>query len=1480
MDASAFDDPAPDVPDPPLSDIIDLMNDDLKYAVSERLTSIEHDTDLKPPHQIAGAIAIIKHVATLVVLVVALATCVVVYIFTLSWLCLLWLQTRLFYMTAAVLRDCMGEQRSSGASDDNDPPAPPPNTPQDREDPEPEAELGAPVPGPLHVVNPDLPETNGDGISSYGHIIRDDFSSPGDVQQRPHAPKVHSRPQIHEEWRDSSYEGKGKQRADVAAFSFSSVAAAVEAGQAERAVDLDEHLTQQVPVAEQQQLAAQRAERTRAAEQQQADRADQDRAREQRAAERAAERDRAEEHNEETAAVQQKRVQWNTFGDFSRSATFAPSPEASKSGRVSERPAQKKPKARFSSTDEQQPTRPEDRKLSKEEKKAQEQSSWLDQLTSGRSSKPRPPRSQDNVPSTAPPPAGSVVRGFTAEQLADAAAFAKTATKGGHKGRDAEASDKPVPVVFQSKKGLQPRPQPFKPVVMHAGSSSLSSAKKLKDSKSSSAVPTTSASGSTSGWVPPHLRHTSAPHSKQTSLDNSSPGLRQALRTSSTEDNQAATQTDTPAEATGAGNENDAPGDVGDHAEDVEEAPQPQTPEPSRQPSKLSFDEDQQVHGNLVRRVMSTNMLKSWNSPTSSEVNRQAARLQESEGGMLVFRPRPSQAYLDSFLPDAAGSGQTSSTTRGTSNARQSMPLPPGQDPFMTPPPVGHGTSRKVTGHILDESDGEEQESLPQPLPTAAEFEAALWAAQQHRKGVAEQEQEATQVDGAEQKDGDEGNDSSAQPSKDKASIVQQAVQSVQDQAHAKHASTSTYATAPENATPAQQANEQGDAASGRNTKSFAEAAPKGHAAQPSGGGSSRLTPSAPSFFAPTPKQTTATATSMQPQGLAGPPRGLQHPGSINTSGSGPHFGTFSSSPFASTPLPVSIPGHQSALSSAPQPPQYLEGLGTTYGHGPAPYPPSFAPQQGFTSAPFAPPPGLGPVASPAPQYGPVSAFGMPSFAPPAAPPPGPYLAGGQTAMSWIEQDDAVPPFGGPRFQGSYGGPESVHTPFQATPYPASYASSPAGTLSDAPTYTGVDSTTKPPIRRHSRAVQITKPPPARMIDIKSENTLPQIPSAPASASLPVSGGPATTPKPPGLGEPQPKQRQADFDALLSQPSPAGEMLKSAGRAYRELGGMSRGSEVSDRLSEGSDASQTAKEEQLKRTQLGSLRSFSDSMKLSGSDSKQAEDAQQSTPTRYGSTTGGNDENLDPTMKKTSEEGDTEQATAAPTEPQQALVEGDDGNNQEPAPVSSAKRIKREAKRAARHAATEAWGKRETIRKQMVSSYTVDGVIELREATKVYHKKRDELIATMGNNQLNKEDAEAFPRYSDLQLSAPKSLPDGSGKRKGDKTDSPTEAGPSSGAMTENRGESGKVKKAVKLPPNYGELKVMLVNARELLINAREERKQPRPQTNISHSTWKSNIDNKVTRAISYYNGKRKALVAAFGDGELPEDIVRDYPEI
>ncbi|KAK4504339.1 hypothetical protein PRZ48_005255 [Zasmidium cellare] len=70
-------------------------------------------------------------------------------------------------------------------------------------------------------------------------------------------------------------------------------------------------------------------------------------------------------------------------------------------------------------------------------------------------------------------------------------------------------------------------------------------------------------------------------------------------------------------------------------------------------------------------------------------------------------------------------------------------------------------------------------------------------------------------------------------------------------------------------------------------------------------------------------------------------------------------------------------------------------------------------------------------------------------------------------------------------------------------------------------------------------------------------------------------------------------------------------------------------------------------------------------------------------------------------------------------------------------------------------------------------------------------------------------------------------------------------------------------KEAVKLPPNYGELKGMLFNARELLIKARDERKQPRPQTNISHSTWKSNIDNKVARAISYYNGKRKALTTS-----------------
>lgn len=136
--------------------------------------------------QIAGAIAVVKHFIKLVVLIVALATCIAVYCFLLIWLCLLWFQTRLFRVTAAFLRSSMNVPHLAQLDAGDAQHQPDTLAVKDQEG---------------EVMSAHDAETSQKPMTSKSYMTLED------LQNRFNAPKGPSRPQVPEEWRVPGVEG-------------------------------------------------------------------------------------------------------------------------------------------------------------------------------------------------------------------------------------------------------------------------------------------------------------------------------------------------------------------------------------------------------------------------------------------------------------------------------------------------------------------------------------------------------------------------------------------------------------------------------------------------------------------------------------------------------------------------------------------------------------------------------------------------------------------------------------------------------------------------------------------------------------------------------------------------------------------------------------------------------------------------------------------------------------------------------------------------------------------------------------------------------------------------------------------------------------------------------------------------------------------------------------------------------------------------
>ncbi|KAK5131863.1 hypothetical protein LTR08_000530 [Meristemomyces frigidus] len=108
-----------------------------------------------------------------------------------------------------------------------------------------------------------------------------------------------------------------------------------------------------------------------------------------------------------------------------------------------------------------------------------------------------------------------------------------------------------------------------------------------------------------------------------------------------------------------------------------------------------------------------------------------------------------------------------------------------------------------------------------------------------------------------------------------------------------------------------------------------------------------------------------------------------------------------------------------------------------------------------------------------------------------------------------------------------------------------------------------------------------------------------------------------------------------------------------------------------------------------------------------------------------------------------------------------STTSADDSTAEDDGRPLTAKRVLKQKKDAAREALRAAWFARETARKKVKGTFSLDSIEALGAATAFYYSKRTELQHCMPGGALNAQDAEHFPEFPKNDLAAPKHRPTG-----------------------------------------------------------------------------------------------------------------------
>ncbi|KAM3418562.1 hypothetical protein BST61_g4539 [Cercospora zeina] len=201
-------------------------------------------------------------------------------------------------------------------------------------------------------------------------------------------------------------------------------------------------------------------------------------------------------------------------------------------------------------------------------------------------------------------------------------------------------------------------------------------------------------------------------------------------------------------------------------------------------------------------------------------------------------------------------------------------------------------------------------------------------------------------------------------------------------------------------------------------------------------------------------------------------------------------------------------------------------------------------------------------------------------------------------------------------------------------------------------------------------------------------------------------------------------------------------------------------------------------------------------------------------------------------------------------------------------PTELNRKAARKARQEARLLLKRKWVERDVIRSRLASTWSLDDVQRLTDATAAYMAQREVLASHMSDGTLNALDAEWFPTFTSIGLMRPRVTPDGVQQMKEDVKKE----------MAAAAAEEARINPPPPPPTPIEKATESLRSALNLRTHALAYHRIP--DRGLTHAKWKETADKKLDRATNYYNVKRQNLLNLYDDAALRAEVEHKYPQL
>ncbi|KAI7546511.1 hypothetical protein KC331_g5574 [Hortaea werneckii] len=195
-----------------------------------------------------------------------------------------------------------------------------------------------------------------------------------------------------------------------------------------------------------------------------------------------------------------------------------------------------------------------------------------------------------------------------------------------------------------------------------------------------------------------------------------------------------------------------------------------------------------------------------------------------------------------------------------------------------------------------------------------------------------------------------------------------------------------------------------------------------------------------------------------------------------------------------------------------------------------------------------------------------------------------------------------------------------------------------------------------------------------------------------------------------------------------------------------------------------------------------------------------------------------------------------------------------------------AQKERRQVRKVLRDELLMAWCRRESARKRVAGSFSLERMKALQDATRVYHAKREGLQKASAEGELNKDDALMFPKMPVNDVSTPLRWPPGADEAFRTQQEQ---------ARQSERKDEIPDPAATSIDEDLGVLKQQALKALQNFRNAEASVKYPAPQGRAKMKQLKEDARAKLKRARQWYIRKRKKV-----EDKNPDDpsLVEELP--